>query len=109
MQRELGTPHGMKLGILGVGYLDRYKHDHRNTPVDDDVELSMAMMVSMHDWRGKFESYTLNLTLSKLMSITRFCGASRGVFLFVSLNTQFRKAIHLIYCIGKELLSLLHR
>lgn len=44
--------------------------------MENDVELSMAMMVSMHDWRGKAESYTLNLTLSELMSTTRFCGAS---------------------------------
>ena len=57
-------------------YLDRYKPDRRNTPVEEDVELSIAMMVSMDDWRGKVESNIFNLTLSKLLSNTRFCGAS---------------------------------
>ena len=76
---------------LGGRYLDRYKHDRRNTPVEDDVELSMAMMVSMHDWRGKAESYTLNLTLSELMSTTRFCGASDSkdrIFALLSLASD---------------------
>lgn len=58
------------------GYLDRFRHDSRNTPVQEDVELSIAMMVSMDDWRGKLESDIFNLTLSELLSNTRFCGAS---------------------------------
>ena len=61
---------------FGAEYLDRYKHDNRNTPVDEDIELSIAMMIAMNDWRGKAESDIFNLTLAELLSNTRFCGAS---------------------------------
>ena len=60
----------------GGAYLDRYKDDSRNTPVEEEVELSIAMLVSMDDWRGKIESNIFNLTLCELLSNTRFCGAS---------------------------------
>lgn len=61
---------------FGIEYLDRLKHDDRNTPVGEDVELSIAMMLAMNDWRGKRESNMFSLTLSELLSNTRFCGAS---------------------------------
>lgn len=61
----------MKSAIWGLGYLDRCRDDNRNTPVEEDVEHSIAMMVSMDDWRGKAESRIFNLTLSELLSNTR--------------------------------------
>lgn len=48
---------------FGIGYLDRYKHDDRNTSVAEIVELSIAMMMAMDDWRGKVERDIFNLTL----------------------------------------------
>lgn len=62
----------MKPAIWGLRYLDRCKDDNQNTPVEEDVEHSIAMMVSMDDWRGKAESRIFNLTLSELLSNTRF-------------------------------------
>ena len=34
---------------VGLGYLDRCKDDNRNTPVEEDVEHSIAMMISMDE------------------------------------------------------------
>ena len=60
---------------LGIQYLYRDIHDNRNTPVEEHVELSMAMMVSMNGWRTKVESNVFSLTLSELMAVTKYCGA----------------------------------
>lgn len=96
--------------------------------MEEDVEHSIAMMVSMDDWRGKAESRIFNLTLSELLSNTRFGGASDpkdkvfallslasdvdlkvstmkchgGIYLWVSHDIPFHKALHLISYVGKE-------
>ena len=60
---------------LGVDYRGRYKDDDRNTDVEENAEVSMAMTV-MDDWRGKVESNIFNSFPYDFLSSTRFCGTN---------------------------------
>lgn len=43
--------------------------------MEENAQLSIAMTVVMHYWRGKVGSTIFDLSLSDLLSSTKFCGA----------------------------------
>ena len=44
---------------LRFWYLDRYKCDDSNTPVEETIELLIATMMAMNDWRSENKSDVL--------------------------------------------------
>jgi len=57
-------------------YFDRELSDPRNTVVEEELELSMAMMLVMHQWRGRSRNRAPIKPLSELFSRTKLSGAS---------------------------------
>ena len=66
---------------LGVDYRGRYKDDDRNTDMEEKAKLSIAIITVIDEGRGKVESYIFTLSLSDLMSSTRFYGTQDPLLL----------------------------